>query len=203
MKIYTEREITQKLNKKKRITKVFKYIFYPIIILILLCNLWLIIQKLENPNKIPSLFGYKTFSILSGSMEPTLHIGDLIIIKEINAEELKTGDIITFMEGNSAVTHRIIEIINENGKFSYKTKGDANDTNDNELVKQENIQGKYIGKIDKIGGLISKAKNTSTLIIIVIGIYFVYVIFSKRDDRKIARHEKRKEFENRNQKDLK
>ncbi len=200
MRIYTEYEIKKKLNKKKHIAKIFKSIFYPIIIVILLSNLWLVIQKLKEPNKIPNLFGYKAFSILSGSMEPTLHIGDMIIIKETNSEELKTNDIITFMEEGSAVTHRIVEIVYEDGKISYKTKGDANNANDSELVKAENIQGKYVGKIGKIGGLITKAKNTTTLVIIVIIIYFVYSIISKRDDRRIARHEKRREFEERNKK---
>ena len=200
MKIYIEQQITKKLNRRKLITKIFKSIFYPIITVILLCNIWLVFQKLKEPNKIPSLFGYKAFSIESGSMEPTLHIGDMIIIKETNPEELKTNDIITFMEENSAVTHRIVEIIHEDEKNSYKTKGDANNANDSELVKQENIQGRYVCKIEKIGGVISKAKNTKTLTIIIILIYFVYLILSKKEDRKIARHEKRKEFEKNNKK---
>lgn len=201
MKIYIEQEISKKLNRRKLIAKIFKSIFYPIILVILSCNIWLVIQKLKEPNKIPSLLGYKAFSIVSGSMEPTLHIGDIIIIKEVNPEELDINDIITFIEGDSAVTHRIVEIILEGGKTSYKTKGDANNANDSELVKQENIQGKYVCRIEKIGGLISKAKNTTTLVIIVIFIYFVYLILSKKEDRRNARHEKRKEFENRKNKE--
>lgn len=193
MKRYTENEITKRIKRKKQISLVLKIIFYPLIIILLLCNIWLSIQKINKPNKIPSLFGYRAFNIATGSMEPTLNIGDMIIIKE-EPEKIKINDIITFKESGSTITHRVISIINEN-EIKYQTKGDANSSADKELVTTENLQGKFVFKIGKVGGLISNARNATTIVIIIIVAYTIYTIISKKEDRKIARHEKRKEYE--------
>ena len=195
MKIYTDEEITQKLNRKNKIKKVMRFITYPIIAIIFMCCILLILQVIQNPKKIPNLFGYKVFNVISGSMEPTLEIGDIVIAKETEIENIKQEDIITFRQENSIVTHRVIDIIKENGKTFYQTKGDNNNANDEKLVEYQNVEGIYVLKISKIGILISKLQNTTSIIIIVLVLYLVYKILQIKDDRKIARHEKRKELE--------
>lgn len=195
MKIFTEKEISKKLNRKKARNKVVRTIVYLIIILILITNIILLVQKIQNPQKIPSIFGYKTFIITSGSMEPTISVGDVIIVKEVSQENIEIGDIITFSEGEYQVTHKIIDILNEDGQNVYQTKGDANNTKDKEPVKYENIEGKYIFKIGKIGTVIMKLQNPIAIAVIAIIVYFIYSIVEKKDDRKIARRKKREEFE--------
>ena len=205
MKIYTTEEITKKLNRKKIIKNIFKAIIYPIIILVLICNIILLVQKIITPDKIATIFGYKAFVISSGSMEPTLNIGDIVIIKETKQEQISKGNIITFRKDGYNITHRINDIIEKDGEKYYQTKGDKNTTNDADLVKYEEIEGVYVFKIDKIGSIITYAQNTTTIIIIVCVIYLIYRISAEKDDRKIARHEKRKEYEkkNQNEKELK
>ena len=67
-----------------------------ILIPVLLGNLYIIYQSKTNKDKVPSLFGYKPFIVLSGSMEGKIHKGDLIITKQTNPKKLKVNDIIAF-----------------------------------------------------------------------------------------------------------
>ena len=199
MKIYTTEEITKKLNRKRIIKNVFKVIIYPIIILVLICNIILLIQKITSPDKIASLFGYKAFVISSGSMEPTLNIGDIVITKETKQEQIQKNNIITFMEDGYTVTHRVADIIEKDGDTYYQTKGDNNNTYDAELVKYEDIEGVYVFKINSIGNIVVYAQSTTAVMIIIIcAIYIIYRISSRKDDRKNARHEKRIEYEKKN-----
>lgn len=81
--------------------------------------------KLAYKNDYIELFGFKAFRIASGIMVPTLDIGDVIISKKVSEENIKKGDIITFLEseGNAYnVTHRIKEIIRENEKTLFEQK---------------------------------------------------------------------------------
>lgn len=201
MKIYTTEEITKKMNKKLIIKKAFKAIVYPVIILILICDIILLIQKIISPNQIASLFGYKAFVISSGSMEPTLNTGDIVITKQIKQDQIQKQDIITFVKDEYTITHRIVDIVEENGKTYYQTKGDNNNTSDADLVKYEEIEGVYVFKINSIGNIVVYAQNTTAVLIIIICvIYIMYRISSRKDDRKLARHEKRKEYEEKNNK---
>lgn len=195
MKIYTDEEITKKLNKKNRIKKVIDFIIYPIIAIFLMCSLLIVFQVAKNPNEMPSLFGYKMFNVVSGSMEPNLKIGDIVIVKKVEKENIKEENIITFRQGNGIVTHRVVDIIKENEDVYYRTKGDNNNANDEQLVNYKDIEGIYVFKISKVGLLINNIKNTTSIIIIVLILYFIYKLMQMKDDRKVTRHEKRKQLE--------
>lgn len=195
MKRYTVEEINNKLNRKNKIKKISNIIFYPIFIMILVCMVILLIQKMKNPEKIPSLFGYKAFAIVSGSMEPTLKIGDLIIIKEAKQTEIKEQDIISFSEKNSIITHRVVKIIEESGQKLYQTKGDNNNSNDDKMPTYNEIEGVYKFRVPFIGKIVILAQNIWGIIIIFGTIYIIYIISDEKEKRKISRHEKRKEFE--------
>ena len=193
MKIYTNEEIKNKLNRKNKIKKVIDFIIYPIVSILLICCIIVVLQAIKNPGQAPNLFGYKFFNVISGSMKPNLEIGDVVIIKEI--ENINKGNIITFKQQDSIITHRVVDIINEDGKIYYQTKGDNNNSNDENLVEFKDIEGIYVYRIPKIGIVISNIQNTTTMIIIILGLYLIYKILQIKDDRKISRHEKRKELE--------
>jgi signal peptidase len=113
------------------------------IILILLIVLGLMLA-------VPRLFGIKLFTVLSGSMEPALSVGDLIYVKPVDPEEIEVGDIITFAINETTVaTHRVYSIDKEAGRFT--TKGDANDEADKATVKLENVQGVHAFTIPLLG----------------------------------------------------
>lgn len=82
------------------------------------------------------LTGIRPYIVLSGSMEPAIHTGSLVLV-DSRAKTPKTGEIVTYRLQNTTVTHRIVR--EEDGR--YVTKGDANETEDKGRVAQEEILG--------------------------------------------------------------
>jgi len=105
-----------------------------------------------------NIFGYHFFSINSSSMASVLSVGSLLVTKEVPAETLKEGDIITFMTSDGVcVTHQIVNIFpnyHNSGEPAYRTKGTENVAPDKELVLQEQILGKVLFHIPGLGGMI-------------------------------------------------
>ncbi len=99
------------------------------------------------------LVGLQVFTVLSPSMEPTYHVGSLIYVKDVDSSELEVGDAITFkVEGGTVVTHKIIEIIeDENGSIRYRTQGEANDAPDGGSVEYKNVIGKPVFTVPYLG----------------------------------------------------
>lgn len=100
----------------------------------------------------PSVFGYSIFRVSSGSMEPELMVGDIILDKAVeNPENLKVGDVITFKSndyGDMLVTHKVIKApYEENEKLMLQTKGIANDLAD-KPISVDNVKGIMICKVD-------------------------------------------------------
>lgn len=91
--------------------------------------------------------------IATGSMEPELEIGDVVIISEPAADDLQIGDIIAFEKDGALVIHRLAEINEEDGETVYITKGDANNANDAGSITAEDIAGKVVFTIPAIGWL--------------------------------------------------
>jgi signal peptidase len=98
------------------------------------------------------LFPFHPALVASGSMTPTMYAGDVVIIAKVPADIIKTGDVIQFrVPENVTVMHRVIEIQEAEGSKSFITKGDANDEPDEEPVIPENLVGKAIFTIPKVG----------------------------------------------------
>ncbi len=136
-------------------SKVLKISVIVILSLILVLNLNVMIQSKLYPNKVPSLFGYKPFVVTTGSMESNINKGDLIFVKVVDPSTLKVDDIVAFKDSDDRViTHRIIEKIEVDGQNCFRTKGDNNNTRDKDSACPDQIEGKYTGKIAKIGDFI-------------------------------------------------
>ncbi len=137
-------------SKEKTAQKRKKYIrrgIYFLIIAVMLAMLGKVwYQKINN--EIPSLFGYQLYVVETGSMVPTLPIGTNILVRQLNdSMELQVDDIVTYSHGDTAVTHRIIELVpGEDGILRYQTKGDNPDNSkDPWLVEREDIRGIVVG----------------------------------------------------------
>lgn len=94
--------------------------------------------------------------ILTGSMEPMIMPGDMILIKKgMSQEEIEgyqVGDVINFNRDSINITHRIIEVMVDNaGNYTFRTKGDNNDSEDDDIVELTEVNGKQIFTIPKIG----------------------------------------------------
>lgn len=151
---------------------------------------------MQNPNETPSVFGIKIFCIISGSMEPNISINDLVIIKEVSQNEINSKDIISFTVNGETITHRIENIsTDESGDLVYTTKGDANNIEDADTIKFEDIEGKYIGKIPKIGKIILALKSKTTLGIVLLVLILLYIFEQKSNEKKIKRSNERIEYD--------
>lgn len=121
-----------------------------LVIMIFLCVLVLF----AGSGKMPYIFGYRVLQVLSGSMQPTISDETCIVIKKVDEDEIKTGDIITFVSESPDIygylnTHRVHDIIadSESGEKLFITKGDAYEKQDDYPVSYNQIKGRYVGEL--------------------------------------------------------
>lgn len=164
-----------------------------ILIPILVMNISIMYQANTNKDEVPSVFGYKPFIVLSGSMETEIKKGDLIIVEETDPESLKVNDIIAFRDAEDTVTtHRIIEIVEKDGVTYFITKGDNNDSQDQNLVELDDVEGIYTLRIPGVGNALNALAQPTTIVIVVLGITVIFGIgfaISTKKQREIEQQE--------------
>lgn len=159
---------------KKFIKILGNIIFYMVLISLLLVTL--IMGKASKTSQAPSFLGYKVYSVLTGSMSPTIEPGGLIIIKEVSPQSVKEGDVITFGSANTEniTTHRVIDIENSDG-IKFVTKGDANNVQDPNPVESSLLIGKVVKFIPYAGSVAMFIQENMFLIIA--GLIVSFIIF--------------------------
>ena len=128
------------------------------------------------------LIGLEPYVVLSGSMEPTYHVGSLIYVKDVDPYELESGDVITFMlDEDTVATHRIVEVVpdeNDSTVVRFKTKGDANAAEDGSLVHYKNVIGSPVFTIPQLGYVANYIQNPpGTYIAISAGAILLLLVF--------------------------
>jgi signal peptidase I len=143
--------------------KILKIIYYSVITAIVGLGLLLIVSVFPVSDNIQVL------SVLSGSMEPTIHTGSIVVIKPFS--EYKVGDIVTFGKNTKIdipTTHRIAEERLQEGKPVYLTKGDANNAEDGKEISKDQIIGKVLFSIPYLGYAIDFVKKPVGFMIVII-----------------------------------
>lgn len=173
----SEEKITKKDNvskkQKSKIGKVFGIFGKTLGIIIIVFTL-VILGRIIIFKKF-DVFGVRFYQIMSGSMEPTIHVSDLAITNESN--DLSKGDIIAFEHAGSITVHRIVDIVEDNGdRKIYQTKGDNNNANDPYTVPSESVRGKYLFRIPGAGNIIQYIQKN--LIIIVGAIIILLLVYT-------------------------
>ena len=158
------------INKKENnmIKKVWNIITTIVVILVILlaCIFF-----------VPRLFGITPMAVLSGSMEPTYHVGGLVFVQKVDPSDVEVGDSITFTIGNdTVVTHRVIEVNKE--EQSFKTKGDANDNEDGGSVAFNNVKGRALGFTIPYLGFLAVYLNSTSGIIILVAFILIMMLLS-------------------------
>ena len=173
---------------KSKVKKIINTIVDVIVVLILVVSILVVVLSLTTKSQgVPNIFGYAPMNVASYSMEPTINKGDLIFGKVINdiSYEYKVGDIVTFpikIDGvDTYNTHRIVEIIEDEGITYYVTQGDNKDTNpiaDEEMQTSASIVAVYTGtKIPGIGnffGFIRTQLGFFLCVLLPMILFFVY-----------------------------
>lgn len=170
-----EKSHMERFKSIKRISKLLGnllFIFFMIIMGILI----FITGQSRFTGREPSLFNHRLYIVDSGSMNPTISIDSMIVVKESMPEDIKKGDIITYYGSRSSVkvTHRVMEVGGQ-GEF-FITKGDANKTNDFLPVEGEKVIGKVVFTIPLIGIIFRFLGSIQGIIsLAVIGVIWIVV----------------------------
>lgn len=173
---------------KSKAKKIINTIVDIIVVLILVVSVLMVILSLTTKSSgVPNLFGYAPMNVASYSMEPTINKGDLILCEVTNdiGYEYKVDDIVTFpieIDGVQTYnTHRIVEVIEDDGITYYKTQGDNKDTNpiaDEEMQTSASIVAKYTGKkivgIGNFFGFIRTQLGFFLCVLLPMILFFVY-----------------------------
>ena len=164
--------VKEKTSTAHKILTIVGTVLCIILIPILLINITLIAKSYINKDEVPSIGGTFPLIVLTDSMYPDIKSGDLIICNTAEAEDVKVNDVISFFDpagnGTSIVTHRVIEIVEEDGEILFRTRGDNNNTEDKELVPAENLVGVYKMRIAGAGHIAMFMQSTAGLIICVV-----------------------------------
>lgn len=169
---------------KKLVSIISAVIF---VVCLLLLAVVLMTPKGANGSKVVNIAGYSIMSVISPSMDPEYKIGDIVIIKETDASELKKGDVITFssldpvLQGGP-VTHRINNIIEENGVVKFETKGDANKVVDSDLVTEDRIYGKVQFKIPAVGKAVNLLQTNKIAFFLIVILPMLLIMASEVKD---------------------
>ena len=130
-----------------------------------------------------SIFGVRMLVVLSNSMSATdFSAGDMIFIREVDPATLQVGDVISHISTaedsyGSMITHKISRIRQEAGELSFVTYGTTTGYEDPIPASSQNVQGKYIGRIPKVGLIIQALKNNPIyLVVLVFAILALYIL---------------------------
>lgn len=155
-----------------------KYLYYAVILFVFTFSFLIYFSSY-------SLFGYRFFSVQSGSMAPELNIGDLILVKK--QENYQLADVITLDKekvglkdyGSKFLTHRVVEVSKTtDNKTIYSIQGDQNTQPDKLVITDEDIVGKVINKSFYLGRVVDYLKTDEGMAIFIF-MPAAYVIFTE------------------------
>ena len=153
----------------KVLKKVWSIFSTVVVVLMVLCAVFLMGSR---------LLGFNCYTVISGSMEPTYSVGDLLYVKKVDPADIKVGDPITFVLNEDLVvaTHRVVEVDTEHNRFY--TKGDANEIPDSRPVLFQNVKGVPQFAIPKMGYVSDFVQNPPGMYIsIVVGGVLILLVF--------------------------
>lgn len=174
---------SHKKTAGRKIITVLSVLLCILLIPILIINLVVIIQSFVAPDEVPGFLGHKPLIVLSGSMEPAIYPGDIVVVREVSADSLNIGDVIAYRSGTSVITHRISSISSADGSLQFTTKGDNNNIEDAIAVTGNMLEGKYLFRIAGIGHAAMFMQTPVGMIIFIaipLILFIIYDLFRRR-----------------------
>ena len=155
----------EKSVKKNKVDLVADTIQWVVVVLLVFTSVSLVLSNFNTPLR------FRVFSINSGSMSPTIKLGDLVFVRP--QENYTQGDVVSYSnrrDPNQVTTHRIVQVSEDTDleRITYTTKGDANEDQDIGLTLREQLIGKVVFKLPLLGFLVSIAKTQTGFILLVV-----------------------------------
>ena len=157
------------MQMPKEVKKIWDTVTTVLVVLVVLFAVFLMGSR---------LMGMQIFNVISGSMEPTYSVGDLLYVKEVDPDSVKVGDPITFVLNEDLVvaTHRVVRVDAEN-RYFY-TKGDANETEDASPVHFNNLVGVPVFAIPLLGYVSAYIQNPPGMYVAIgLGVLLIAAVF--------------------------
>lgn len=153
----------------KILIKLLRGVLTAALCVLLLFNVWMLVQQNILKKDAPEVFGVSQYIVTSGSMEPSFSPGDMILVKK--QDSYKLGDVVTFLDGQGqTVTHRIVGAVS--GQFI--TKGDANNTEDADLLPPERISGRLWTVLPGVGSAAMFLRSPmGILVLLAVGVLLI------------------------------
>lgn len=136
-------------------------------------------------NYVPFIAKYDHYVIVTNSMEPTINVGDIVIINtDVTYEELEAGQIIAFkadIRGDGreeVVVHYLFSVTETDGVRTYRSKPEISEDIDPWTLEDSDIVGTYVLKIPKIGPILLFAQSTIGRIVILADLVVIYALLS-------------------------
>lgn len=186
---------------KNLFTKIINAISFAIIIVAILLLISVVMTKSGD---VPDIGGYSFLRVITGSMEPEIKTGSVVVVKDIEPSQVQVGDVISFYfydDGvNGAInTHRVTNVEQDGQQYLYTTKGDANVIEDSYKTKDSDLVGKVVFHSYIIGVVIRLAANPLVffplIIVPLIIMLILNVISTIKSTKEIVKREERQEFE--------
>jgi signal peptidase I len=179
--------------------KIILTIINVISVFIIVCAVFVLLTVLfTGSGQAPSILGHSMFRVMTGSMEPSIPLDSLIVVKKTEPSELEVGDVISFYSKDPSLdgavnTHRIVAIEEDGGHYSFTTKGDANNVEDHYTTTESDLIGKVVLVSYRWGQAVRLLSNPLIFIPIIILPLVIILIMNLHQTislaRKIAREE--------------
>lgn len=126
----------------------------------------------------PVFWGWRSFITLGGSMEPTIPIGSVVVVQPVLPSEVRVGDIVTVAEREQQrlVTHRVINVLEQEGRLVFETQGDANGVPDGVPRDPADLRGRMVYFVPLAGYMLHYASSWGarvlflTLVLVMVGV---------------------------------
>ena len=152
-------------------------------IIIAAAVLVLLTVVLTKSGDVPNILGYSVFRVMTGSMEPAIETDSLIVVKRVEASEIKIGDVISFFSqdpahGGAVNTHRVTAIEQNGEEWNFVTKGDANQLEDKYVTSSKDLIGKVVYVSHVMGIIVHLLSNPLIFIPVIVLPMFVILVYN-------------------------
>ena len=124
-------------------------------------------------------------------MKPALNVGDVMLTTGVPEDKIKTGDIITYKRDSENISHRIVDIQENDGEKNYIAKGDNNNVADTDKITYNDIEGVKVLVIPYLGSIVLLLGNKIYIILLVLLVLLIFLHIRRNDGKRKMRREKK------------